>query len=402
MRPSWFLFALALGLGCCRGARASDSDWLTTVFPERAYDFGNVARGSQIRHSFPVINRTTSEIRIADWRTKCGCTNVRVGARVIPPGTQTTVEATIDTTKFQGYKASGLTLVVDRPVFTEIDLNLSCFIRGDIMLNPGQLDFGTVRLSSNLPSAALNVTYAGGRPNWDIAELKTQTAKVKAVARELSRSGDGQIHWLITATLQPGVTTGYFKDEITLITNDADRQAIPISVVANLQSARVGHPVDPQLRPGPRRPGRQQGRAGSLVRPVYHHRGRRRPVRDPGRRAKQSRRSRSHRERHPPGAGRRRPVPRDPQNRERPQGRAPCTNQDLRHHHPLIATKAHPATNHSSWFYGKADALRRRPGTERPVQLPPPPTRRPTRSCIDDLGKLEYRSPASALSHTSG
>lgn len=126
-------------------ARGADSDWLTVVFPERAYDFGTVARGSQVRHSFPIVNRTNSEIRIATWRTKCGCTNVRVGARVIPPGTQTTVEATIDTTKFQGPKASGLTLVIDQPSFVELDLNLTCFIRADITLAPGQIDFGILR-----------------------------------------------------------------------------------------------------------------------------------------------------------------------------------------------------------------------------------------------------------------
>jgi hypothetical protein len=254
MRPFLVLFALAVVLGCCHGGvRASDSDWTTTVFPERAHDFGNVARGSRIRHTFPIVNRTSSEIRIADWRTMCGCTNVRAGARVIPPGTQTTIEATVDTTKFQGYKATGLTLVIDRPVFTEIVLNMTCFIRGDITLVPGQIDFGAVRLSEKLPSAALTLTYAGGRPNWDITDMKTQTAKVKAVARELSRTVDGQIQWLITATLQPGVTTGYFKDEITLVTNDSERQTIPISVVANLQSALSVSPSIVnfgQVRPG--------------------------------------------------------------------------------------------------------------------------------------------------------
>jgi len=238
MRPFWLFFVLALCSGRSADiARAGDSDWKTTVFPERAHDFGTVARGSRIRHAFPVINRTNTEIRIADWRTKCGCTDVRVGARVIPPGTQTTVEATIDTTKFRDYKASGLTLVLDRPVFAEIDLNMTCFIRGEIAMSPGQIDFGTVRPTGKLPSAALTLTYSGGRGAWEIADMKTQTPLVRAVARELDRPGNGQVRWLITATLQPGLTNGFFKDEITLITNDSPRQTIPISVVANIHGA---------------------------------------------------------------------------------------------------------------------------------------------------------------------
>jgi hypothetical protein len=217
--------------------RAQGLDWVASALPERAYDFGTVARGSQIRHAFPLINRSDQEIRIADWRTKCGCTNVRVGAKVIPPGTQTTIEATIDTTKFLGYKPSGLTLIFDRPAFVEVDLNLTCFIRGDIVMTPGQMDFGIVRRSDKMPPASLTLTYAGGRSDWEVTKMKTQSPKLKAELRELSRTADGQINYSLTATLQPGVSNGYFKDEITLLTNDQSSPSIPISVVANIQSA---------------------------------------------------------------------------------------------------------------------------------------------------------------------
>ncbi len=218
--------------------RAQGFDWVSAALPERAYDFGTVARGSQIRHAFKLINRSDQEIRIADWRTKCGCTNVRVGAKVIPPGTQTTVEATIDTTKFLGFKPSGLTLIFDRPAFVEVDLNLTCFIRGDIMMNPGQMDFGTVvRRPDQSPTASLTLTYAGGRSDWEVTKMKTQSSKVKAELRELSRTADGQINYSLTATLHPGVSNGYFKDEITLLTNDQTSPSIPISVVANIRGA---------------------------------------------------------------------------------------------------------------------------------------------------------------------
>ncbi len=218
-------------------APAQNFDWTASALPERAYDFGTVARGSQIRHAFPLVNRSNQEIRIADTRTKCGCTNVRIGARVIPPGTQTTIEATIDTTKFLGFKPSGLTVIFDRPSFLEVDLNLTCFIRGDIVLTPGQVDFGIVRRSEKMPPATLTLTYAGGRSDWEVTKMKTLSSKVRAELRELSRTADGQIHYSLTATLQPGVTNGYFKDEITLLTNDQGSPTIPISVVANIQSA---------------------------------------------------------------------------------------------------------------------------------------------------------------------
>jgi hypothetical protein len=227
---------------CCLGAanlaaQTAEPDWIAQVFPERFHDFGTVARGSVVRHSFPIVNRTDFEVRIVDWKTKCGCTDVRVGSKVIPPGTQTSVEATIDTSRFQGQKGSGLTLTLDRPAVTPVDLNVTCFIRTDITMSPGLIDFGVVRPSEKQPTAALALNYAGGRPGWEIADMKTQTARVKAIAKEQARTADGRIQWNITATLESGLTNGYFRDEITVITNDSPPQKIPVSVVANVQSA---------------------------------------------------------------------------------------------------------------------------------------------------------------------
>lgn len=215
--------------------------WVDSVFPERTFDFGNVARGSKIHHTFRLINRTGYEIRIADWRTKCGCTEVKVGARVIPNGTQTSVEAVIDTTKFSGRKDSGLTLIIDQPSFVEVDLNLSCFIRSDITLLPGQVDFGTVQRAAS-PKVSLQLNYAGGDPNWQVTKMKTQSHHVKAELKPLGSTGDGQQQFLLTATLQPSVPNGYFKDEITLETNDPSGANIPVSIMANVQTAVVVSP----------------------------------------------------------------------------------------------------------------------------------------------------------------
>ncbi len=94
-----------------------------------------------------------------------------------------------------------------------------------------------MRPSEKPAAAALTLYYAGGRSNWEIVDMKTQSAKVKAVAKELGRSADGRIQWNVTATLEPGLPNGIFRDEITVVTNDTPPQTIPISVVANVQSA---------------------------------------------------------------------------------------------------------------------------------------------------------------------
>ena len=61
--------------------------------------------------------------------------------------------------------------MLDHPTYTPIDLNL-IYIRGDITLDPGQIEFGAVRPAGKLPSTFTDLF----RPetNWAIAEMKTQ------------------------------------------------------------------------------------------------------------------------------------------------------------------------------------------------------------------------------------
>lgn len=249
--------ALLIGaaLACFSPSIAFAQSWVDTVLPERSFDFGTVARGSKVRHTFRLVNRLGQEVRIATWKSKCGCTEVRVGAQVIPPGTQTTIEAVIDTSKFVGYKPSGLTLVFQSPTPVEVDLNVSCFIRGDITLNPGVADFGIVPRSSvgGKPTMTLALTYAGGVPNWGITRIQTQSSSVSVRSQELGRSGSGQVQYNLTATLDPSALNGFVKDEITLFTNDPTGQTIPISVVVNVQSAVTVSPsplILGQVKPG--------------------------------------------------------------------------------------------------------------------------------------------------------
>ena len=127
-------------------------------------------------------------------------------------------------------------MIFDRPASVQVDLNLSCFIRGDIVMNPGQVDFGIVRRADKMPPASLTLTYAGGRSDWEVTKMKTQTSKVKAGLRKQTGRPMDRSPMCSSTTLHPNVINGYFKDEITLLTNDQNSPTIPISVVANIQS----------------------------------------------------------------------------------------------------------------------------------------------------------------------
>jgi len=233
MRLSTFIVAALAWSGV--GTAYSSDEWIASVFPERSHEFRTVARGSKVRHSFPIVNVTNDIIHIKSWKTKCGCTDVRIGAREIPPGTRTVVEAVIDTTNYQGFKPSGLVLSLDRPVAVDIDFTLTCFIQNELTLSPGSVDFGIVNRSAG-PQAELNLTYSGPQPDWAISSAFTLSEHVTAKLQEQSRSTGGPVTYHLSVKLNPSVPVGFFKDEISLKTNDPKIPNIPVSVAAVVQS----------------------------------------------------------------------------------------------------------------------------------------------------------------------
>jgi hypothetical protein len=235
------LLALATAMATVAPAEVRAADWTDAVFPVRSHDFGTVARGSKVRHSFKLVNSTNQEIHIASWKTKCGCTDVKIGARDVPPGTQTVIEAVIDTTNFKDYKASGLTLFLDRPTPASVDLNITCFIKTDVTLNPGQVDFGVVNRSKE-PKLDLSLAYTGPVANWAVTEMKTISDHIVAELKEQGRSPGGQVTYALSVALKPSAPIGVFKDEITLKTNDPSSPTIPVSVSAVVQSNVVVSP----------------------------------------------------------------------------------------------------------------------------------------------------------------
>lgn len=229
-RVALVLAALAAG-----AVPARAQGWINLVFPDREHNFGTVAKGSKVHHTFKIVNTLNEEIHIATFRPKCGCTDVKLGAQTIPAKTQSVIEAVVDTTKFLGHKESGLTLVIDRPAFQEIDFRLSCFIRGDLTITPGEVNFGVVN-RSGARSEELNLAYVGAQPDWAVTKMVTLSPHVSARLTEQPRSAGSPITYALSVTLNPSAPVGILKDEITLHTNDPTGPTIPVSVSALVQS----------------------------------------------------------------------------------------------------------------------------------------------------------------------
>ena len=72
--------------------------------------------------------------------------------------------------------------------------------------------------------------------------MNTISEHIEAKLTETGRSPGGSVNYTLSVVLKPSAPVGFFKDEITLWTNDANSPTIPISVSAVVQSNVVVSP----------------------------------------------------------------------------------------------------------------------------------------------------------------
>src|ERR1700733_11841947 len=97
-----YSFVLALLLG--GGASSLWADFPEGVLQETQHDFGVVPRGQQLVHYFRIANTTDKPLHIYNVRVSCGCTQARALDNTIAPGKETAIWASMDSSRFLGYK----------------------------------------------------------------------------------------------------------------------------------------------------------------------------------------------------------------------------------------------------------------------------------------------------------
>src|SRR5262249_22804976 len=145
---------------------AQGAAWTDALFPESKHDFGMVPRGAKVKHDFPLVNRLGEPVTILGLRPSCGCTSGRASAATVAVGQTAVIEAEMDTRNFVGPKSTVLfvTLVTASGREGEARLGVSSNILSDLVLNPGSIDFGTVR-RGQAPTQLLTIERIKA-PEW--------------------------------------------------------------------------------------------------------------------------------------------------------------------------------------------------------------------------------------------
>lgn len=208
------VFACALSV-CATTACAQQ--WAENMFRERSHDFGSVPRAAKVEYEFVLTNLYKDDVHIASVRSSCGCTQPRISKDTLKTHEKGSIVAAFNTNAFSGQRGARVTVTIDRPKYAEVVLDVHGFIRTDLMLEPSEVNLGSVS-EGQTASQKIQITHYGNS-DWKITDAKSNSPNLQQAFREIARSG-GRVTYELTVQLQGNAPAGYLNDQLTLATND--------------------------------------------------------------------------------------------------------------------------------------------------------------------------------------
>jgi hypothetical protein len=214
-------------------ASVQAQDWAVKMFDTTKHDFGPVARGAKKEFRFKIKNIYEQEVHISGVRSTCNCTS----PQIVKPDLNTfdtgEIVAEFNTRQFIGQKAAVVTVTFDKPAFAEVQLHVSGFIRSDVVLAPGEIDFGNVDLGSPA-ERRVQINYAG-REDWSLTDVRATDPNLRLQLVDMGRTR-GHAAYELVVRLARTAPAGYIKEQVTLVTNDAQNAEIPVEVEGRVVS----------------------------------------------------------------------------------------------------------------------------------------------------------------------
>jgi hypothetical protein len=243
---AWLAGWLLLGFAV---SAAQAQQWALDMFRPRPdaepltdFDFGTVARGAKVEHHFSFENIYVEDAHIESARVSCGCTTPEIPPQVLRTWDKADVVAKVDTRSFLGQKDVTITVKFDRPFPAEVQLHIHCYIRGDVVVQPGVVQFGAVPPGAGARQQ-VSISYAG-QGNWQILRVESGNPSLSAQAIETGRGG-GLVNYDLIVSLARGAPAGYIRDELHLLTNDANPRTarVPVPVEGVVRAAVTAFPA---------------------------------------------------------------------------------------------------------------------------------------------------------------
>lgn len=243
---------IALALAMIATPPTFAEQWAQKMFTTLKHDFGTVARGAKAEFEFVLQNKFKEDIHIASVRSSCGCTTPTITKDTLKTYDKGAIVAKFNTASFLGHRTATITVVIDKPYYAEVQLQVAGFIRSDVVIEPGVVNLGQLEQGTG-GEAKVKVTYAG-RENWSLTDVRSVNSHFEVELSDATR-GRGQVSYIMTVRLRPNAPVGFINDQLTLVSDDARNQTIPLQVegrVMSLLDVSPGSLLIGTLRPGQR------------------------------------------------------------------------------------------------------------------------------------------------------
>lgn len=229
MRFHYFALFAFVCLCAVNIAMGQEEDWAKEMFSETSHDFGVVAAGAKVEYKFYIENKWVEDVHIASVKSSCGCTSPKIDKQLLKSWEKAELTAVVntDTRQFWGRKDATITVTFDAPLPAEVQIHVHTYIRRDVVVQPGMVQFGTVDQGSPVEKK-VSVSYAG-RSDWRIERVESANPFLEGKVNEVSRTGK-IVKYELLVTLKGDAPAGYIKDQLILITNDADLQSTKVPV----------------------------------------------------------------------------------------------------------------------------------------------------------------------------
>ena len=193
------------------------------------FDFGTVAQGKKVDHSFTIKNSGDAILTIGQVSTSCGCTVAEVSSRSIPPGKSSNIKASFDSTNFSGSISKTIFIHTNDPKTPIYNLTIKGKLFEQIEITPKQLNLGEIKVGSK-KETVIRIENKGTKPLTVIsAKTAMPQVAVKILKKKLKTGESGTISVTVTPRAGDRFLAGY----LTIVTSSPEKPEITIPVYAS-------------------------------------------------------------------------------------------------------------------------------------------------------------------------
>lgn len=201
------------------------------VLSDPIFDFGEVAEGAVIEHSFRISNAGDEALKIRKIHPACGCTAVVLDSDTIAPGEGTVIKASFNTSGFQGYKVKTVRLYTNDPEQTSAVLTIQGTVRPDVEVVPPRLHFGNItRGEPQTLSASVLLDPA---TSLKITEVVSRSKDLEIGTEDVSENG--RVGKKVTVTFTPKSKLGSYRNRVEVKTTSVKNPVVNIPIFAYIE-----------------------------------------------------------------------------------------------------------------------------------------------------------------------